>query len=196
VTTRVLRPDWMPLARPRRIIVHWTAGPHVSTAVDRQHYHVLIEALAPGVHIVRGARTIADNDSTSDGRYAAHTRLLNQGSIGVAVCGMAGATERPYSPGRRPITDAQWRALYAVLADLCERYGLAPVPASLCSHAEVERVHGVRQAGKWDISIDRAGRLVGPVAAGDEMRAAVRALMDRPPPAARPARALEGRGHD
>lgn len=70
----------------RRIVCHWTAGSHKASALDRTHYHILIE---DDGNLVRGTHPISDNVSTADGNYAAHTRRLNTGSIGVSVCCMA-----------------------------------------------------------------------------------------------------------
>ena len=77
----VIVPDaWMPAAPMRRIIVHWTAGGHKANDVDRAAYHILVEESGK---LVRGTHSIADNVSTADGHYAAHTLGLNTGSIGV-----------------------------------------------------------------------------------------------------------------
>lgn len=178
MTPRILAAHWLVPAKPRRIILHWTAGTYRVSPLEQDHYHFMIEAINGQVLLQRGRHSIADNDRTGDGRYAAHTRGLNTGSIGVAVCAMGGAVERPFSAGKWPITDAQWRALYAVCADLCEHYGLRPVPLQLCTHAEVARVHGVAQRGKWDIRLTRDGRLVDATAAGDEIRREVAALLE------------------
>ena len=34
---------WMPPARMQRIIVHWTAGAHKASDLDKAHYHILIQ---------------------------------------------------------------------------------------------------------------------------------------------------------
>lgn len=189
MVTRIIPPAWLVDARMSRIILHWTAGSHTASAADLAHYHVIIESTPAGIILRRGTHSIAQNERPiATKSYAAHTRLLNSGSIGVAVCAMGGAVERPYHPGRWPITDAQWRALYAVCADLCEHYGLDPIPAELCSHAEVQRVHGVRQAGKWDITVTRDGRHTTAEAAGNEIRREVASVLVRPAPIAAAAR--------
>jgi hypothetical protein len=167
--------EWMPWAKMQRIIVHWTAGSNKASALDRKHYHIMIDGDGK---LVRGNHTIADNESAADGRYAAHTRGCNTGSIGVSLCGMAGAKESPFDPGRSPITMTQWAVLPSVLADLCRRYAINPSHTTVLSHAEVEKTLGVKQAGKWDIArLPFDPSLKGAKAIGDQMRSAVRARL-------------------
>lgn len=167
--------DWMPWAKMQRIIVHWTAGANKASALDRKHYHLIIEGDGG---LVRGDRTIADNASTADGVYAAHTLNCNSGSIGVSLAGMAGAEASPFKPGKSPITRAQWDALPKVLADLCRRYSINPAPQTLLSHAEVQATLGIAQRGKWDIAIlpfDQSLNTARKV--GDALRAATKARL-------------------
>jgi murein DD-endopeptidase MepM/ murein hydrolase activator NlpD len=135
----------MPSARPRRIICHWTASGYKASSLDRKHYHFLIEDDGT---IVQGTNTIADNDSTSDGKYAAHTLGSNTKSIGLAVCCMSGATKT--NPGRFPMTEVQWRRMAELAAELCRHYKIDVTPQTVLGHFEVERILGVRQRGKWD----------------------------------------------
>lgn len=150
VATETVPAEWMPWARMERIIVHWTAGGNKASKTDKEHYHIIIEGDGT---LVRGDMTIADNQSSADGRYAAHTLNCNSGSIGVALAGMAGAKENPFSPGRYPITETQWKKLPFVLADLSTRYVLPVAAETVLSHAEVEKTLGIKQRGKWDIAI-------------------------------------------
>ena len=139
--------DWMPRAPIKRIIAHWTAGAHKASALDREHYHIIVEADG---RLVRGDPTIADNVNTSDGDYAAHTRGCNTGSIGVSVACMAGAIERPFKAGPYPMTEIQWRTMAKVCAELCEAYGITVTDKTVLGHGEVQRILGIAQAGKWD----------------------------------------------
>lgn len=183
--------DWLPAANPKRTVVHWTAGAYTASALDRRHYHILIEGDG---HLVLGAYPISANDSTlDDDGYAAHTRGLNTGSIGVALCAMAGATAEPFRDSPMyPVTAEQWTALTGVLADLCTRYAIPVGRRTLLTHAEVQPTLGVSQAGKWDIRVsptDTPTRLRGAVEAGDDLRALVNAELARRarrPPAERP----------
>jgi len=136
----------------------------------------LIEADAT---IVRGNPSIALNDAggTKKG-YAAHTLNCNTGSIGVALCCMAGAVESPFTAGSAPMTLAQWQVLPRVVADLCRRYGIPVTPKTVLSHAEVQTNLGIKQKGKWDISrVPPIPSLVGAKACGDALRAAVADLI-------------------
>lgn len=157
----------------RRIIWHWTAGTHTVSGLDRAHYHFIIDG-AGKVHA--GSLKPEDNLSTSDGRYAAHTRGCNTGSIGIAVAAMAGAVERPFNPGRFPITPAQIGALVALTRDLAGKYRIPVTRETILSHAEVQPTLKIAQRGKWDISWLPGMTAPGdPVKVGDELRARVAA---------------------
>jgi len=82
ITSRILPVNKLVDAHPERVIFHWTAGVGQANSDDKNHYHLIIERDGTPVF---GFNTIADNDSTRDRRYAAHTRGLNTKSIGVAV---------------------------------------------------------------------------------------------------------------
>jgi len=164
--------DWMPWAQMQRIIVHWTAGANTASALDREHYHILIEG---GGKVVRGKPSIDLNQAPVKKGYAAHTLNCNSGSIGVSLCGMAGAVESPFSAGRSPITREQWEILPSVLADLCRRYSIPVTPSTVLSHAEVQGTLGIAQRGKWDISrLPFEPSIKGAKAVGDLFRNATK----------------------
>lgn len=167
--------DWMPWAQMSRIIVHWTAGANKASALDRKHYHILIEGDGK---LVRGVPTIDLNQAPAKKGYAAHTLNCNSGSIGVSLCGMAGAIENPFSAGSHPITMQQWAVLPQVLATLCRRYSIPVTPATVLSHAEVQSTLGIAQRGKWDIArlpFDPA--LKGAAMVGTSFRVATKARL-------------------
>lgn len=132
-----------------RIIWHWTAGRPVVSDLDRLHYHFII---AGDGQVVNGNYRPEDNISASDGRYAAHTRDCNTGAIGIALAGMGGAKDRPFTPGPWPITEAQIAVMIGLTAELCRRYGIDVTPRTVLSHAEVQPTLGIAQAGKWDVA--------------------------------------------
>ena len=146
----------------QRIIIHWTAGSHTASAVDREHYHFLVEG--DGTEVL-GQWPVAANAKIVGSNYAAHTLGTNTGSIGVAVCAMAGAKERPFSAGRFPITVTQLDALAALVGRLCAQYKIPVTRTTVLTHAEVQPTLGIRQRGKWDIMW-----LPGMVAADDPIR--------------------------
>jgi hypothetical protein len=139
--------DWLTPAAMRRVITHWTAGAYAVSALDREHYHIII---AGDGALVRGDHSIADNVNTGDGDYAAHTRGCNTGSIGVSVACMAGAQERPFVAGPYPMTLVQWTTMARVVAQLCRAYKIPVSPVTVLGHGEVQRNLGIAQAGKWD----------------------------------------------
>jgi hypothetical protein len=169
----------------KRIIIHWTAGGHTPSNLDKGHYHFLIDG-AGKVHA--GAFPVEANAKPVKGKYAAHTLNCNTGSIGVAVCAMAGAVERPFDAGRAPITPAQVKALAALLGDLCARYKIPVTRETVLSHAEVQPTLGIKQRGKWDIAWLPGMKAPGdPVKVGDKIRAMVGHVKETPVSVTRPA---------
>lgn len=151
-----------------RVIIHWTAGGSRANATDREHYHRLVEYDGT---IIAGTESVADNIVTSDGDYAAHTRNLNTGSIGVAMCGMRGAVEYPFDAGPSPLTEKQFRACAILVADLCREYSIPVTRRTVLFHAEVQPTLGVKQRGKWDVTrLPFRPDLVGALAVGDHFR--------------------------
>lgn len=169
-----------------RIIVHWSAGTHTVSALDRQHYHYIIDgngAVHKGDHPVS-----ANAGPLVSGRYAAHTLNANTGSIGVALAAMVGAVERPFNAGRHPITPAQVDALARLCADLCRDYAIPVTRKTVLTHAEVQPTLGIAQRGKWDISwLPGMSAPGNPVTVGDMIRARVTAAaFAAPEPAEQP----------
>lgn len=163
----------------QRIIWHWSAGTYTPGASEAEHYHYYID----GGNVVRlGDYTPEDNLDTSDERYAAHVASMNTGSIGVAICAMNGAVEKPFVTGPYPIRQGQLDTMISLTADLCNKYNIAVGRTTTLSHAEVEPTLGVVQNGKWDITWLPGMVATGdPVAVGDKIRSAV-ALILAPPP--------------
>lgn len=171
----VIDPAWMPAAKMERIIVHWTAGPHKATSLDRSHYHLIVEGDGS---LVRGNTAISANAAPIRGAYAAHTLNCNTGSIGVSLACMAGAVESPFKAGTHPMTQTQWDRLPHVLAALCARYGIAVTPRTVLSHAEVQGTLGIKQKGKWDIArLAFDPGVIGAKACGDIFRARATELL-------------------
>lgn len=157
----------------KRIIMHWSAGAHTPSDLDKEHYHKIIDG-AGKVH--DGRFPIKANKGPIKGKYAAHTLNGNTDSIGVAVAAMAGAQERPFVAGAHPITPAQVTALVRLCRDLAAEYGIPVTRQTILSHAEVQPTLGIKQRGKWDIAwlpgMDRPG---DPVKVGDHLRGLIAA---------------------
>ncbi|QTF94203.1 N-acetylmuramoyl-L-alanine amidase [Halomonas sp. BM-2019] len=170
----VVPKSWMPKAAMQRIVFHWTAGAYRASALDRKHYHILIESDGK---LVQGTHSIADNASTADNHYAAHTRRLNTGSIGISVCCMAEARERPFDAGRFPMTETQWHSMAQVAADLCDAYTIPVTPQTVLGHGEVQGTLGVQQLGKWDPLALPWEPTLSPAQVGERFRNLVSALL-------------------
>lgn len=174
-SAKAIPPEWLPWAHMQRIVFHWTAGTNKASATDKKHYHILIEGDGT---VVRGIPSIDLNDAPLKAGYAAHTLNLNSDSIGVSLCGMAGATESPMNVGKYPITKAQWDKLAEVIAQLCDRYAIPVTRKTVLSHAEVQPTLGITQRGKWDVAVLPPDPSVkGAIAIGDKLRAAVTAKL-------------------
>jgi hypothetical protein len=180
---RVIPEEWLIPARPVRVVLHWTAGAYRVSELDRSHYHVILQddaALKQGedVRPVRGRFSIADNDRTGDGRYAAHTRGLNGHSVGLSIACMAGAVQGG-AHGRYPMTRRLWERLAQGAAEVCRHYGIPVTPHTVLQHGEVQRQLGVAQRGKWDcceLSFDRS---LSPVEVCEQFRRKVAWYLER-----------------
>lgn len=146
----------------KRIILHWTAGGGKPSGLDREHYHYLVDREGRVSH---GRFAPEANIKPLRGAYAAHTLNCNTGSIGIGLCGMVGANERPFSAGAAPLTDMQIDAACALARSLCRKYGISVTRETVLSHAEVQPTLGIKQRGKWDIAW-----LPGMAAAGDPVQ--------------------------
>jgi hypothetical protein len=124
-----------------RIHLHWTGGGHEANATDRASYHVLIQG---------GGSVIYAAPPTE---RRSHTLNANGGAIGVSMCCMAGAVERPFSWGRAPMTSAQLDAMALEVARLSRQYDIPVSRYSILTHAEVQPTLGIRQRFKWDVNV-------------------------------------------
>lgn len=152
----------------KRVILHWTAGAGKPSSLDAEHYHFLVAR--DGV-VTEGRFPPEANIRPLRGAYAAHTLNCNTGSIGIGLCGMVGAVERPFSAGAAPLTDLQIEAACTLARRLCRKYGIEVTRETVLSHAEVQPTLGIKQRGKWDISWLPGMTAVGdPVQIGDRLR--------------------------
>lgn len=167
--------SWMPVARMTRIHVHWTGGTHTANATDRRAYHILVEG---GGKLIRGTPSIALNEAPARPGHAAHTRNANSGAIGIAMCGMHGAQERPFDPGRHPLTKVQWDTMVRAVAILAGRYGIPITDRTVLTHAEVQPNLGIAQRAKWDVGkLPFDHKYNTPKKVGDRLRREVKARL-------------------
>ncbi len=171
--------SWMPDADMRRIHVHWTAGRHKANPVDLKSYHVLVEGDGK---LRRGNCPISANDPArrkSGEPRANHTLNANSHAIGVSMCGMFNARERPFDPGPAPLTEAQWAAMTQAVAILAQRYGVPVTNETILTHAEVQPNLSIAQRNKWDITaLPFDPGTLGAQAVGDRMRREIAAAID------------------
>ena len=155
----------------------WAAGGHKANSTDKKSYHVLVEGSGK---LVRGTKSIAANERNSGMRQASHTLRANTGAIGVSLCCMAGARERPFDPGRYPMTEVQWDNAIRAIAELADRYEILVTPTTILTHAEVQPNLHIRQRAKWDITrLAFRDDVAGASAVGDLMRRQVAELLDK-----------------
>jgi len=155
----------------KRIIMHWSAGSHTASNLDMEHYHFIVQGDGS---VVVGKYTVADNESASDGKYAAHTKDCNTGSIGIAMAAMAGAVESPFHAGAFPITPVQLEAFTKLAARLARDYNIPITPTTILSHAEVQPTLGIKQNGKWDIAwLPGMAKPADPVTVGGALRSMI-----------------------
>ncbi len=167
--------SWMPNCSMKRVITHWTAGGHKASDIDKAHYHILVESDG---NLVRGTHSIKDNVSTGDNVYAAHVALFNTGSIGVSICCMAGAKEKPFNAGNFPMTKKQWETMAQVVAELCDFYEIEVTEKTVLGHAEVPLFFPNKpQPGKWDPLVLPWDTSLTKSQVGEQFRSLVKAKM-------------------
>lgn len=147
-----------------RIQGRWTGGGHVPNPTDLRAYHGLIPAEGPPVLPV-----------TPDTRRS-HTLNANSGAIGLAICAMASAVERPWHSGRAPITPTQVCNFVREAARLCRLYDMPVTRWSVLTHAGIQPTLGIVQRWKWDITwLPGMSGPADPIKVGNHLRAMIRA---------------------
>lgn len=146
-----------------RIHWHWTGGGHEPNATDLKAYHCLIDSEGK-------ARWPVDPTASRS-----HTLNANSGAIGLSLCAMSQAKERPFAWGKAPITPQQVSALARETARLCRTYDIPLSRWSVLSHAEIQPTLGVIQKQKWDITVlPGMSGPADPITVGDRLREMVR----------------------
>lgn len=163
----------------QRIVAHHTAGGLTPSAFDKRHYHRLIDGAGKvhdGLHPISAN---APGKRLLPNLYAAHTRGLNTGSIGVSMAAMANAEWRDPKSCRAFPTLVQAEAMIAEIARLCREYSIPVTRRTVLSHAEVQATLGIAQAGKWDFDYDPFGVLESrdPLVIGDMLRERIAAAL-------------------
>lgn len=120
-----------------KIVFHWTAGTGIPNAIERKHYHFLVDSKGD-VHT--GKFKPEDNINCFDGKCAEHTGGGNTGAIGLALCGMLGFDEVAKKT-RYPLKEAQFEAACYKAASLCKLYGIPVTPMTVFTHYEFGQAH-------------------------------------------------------
>jgi len=142
-----------------RVHIHWTAGAYTPNSTDRAAYHMLIDGDG-NLHRIADPWT-----------RRAHTLNANGGAVGIAMCCMAGAVERPFNPGSHPMLARQLSALSRAVASLCVAYDIPVSRWSTLTHAEVQPTLGIKQRNKIDIMwLPGMNQMSDPIVIGDRIR--------------------------
>lgn len=158
----------------KRIIIHWTAGAYTVNALELRDYHFIIDGNGK---VVQGIFPVSANEKIVIGKYAAHTRHCNTGSIGVSLSGMAGAIQG-VTNGKYPLKKEQFEALSTLAASLCKQYNIPVTPSTVLTHTEVQGTLKIPQNGKWDIAvIPHLPMLKGAKECGDYIRKIIKEKM-------------------
>ena len=159
----------------RRLVLHWTGGGPRPNPKDLRSYHALV---AQDSERHDGDKPPEANRSPLGGGYVRHAGGFNSDAIGLALCGMNGARERPFHPGGYPINAAQYEEACRWAAEFCETYRIKVTRNKVLIHSEVLPRFG---AGipKWDVNWLPGMSLPGdPVEMGDAFRARVQAHLE------------------
>lgn len=163
----VIMPPMPPVEqRLRGIVAHWAVSNYKSNAVSEEHYHYIVEGDGT---VVKGDHAIEDNFSTADDDYAAHTKGFNTRVAGISCASMLGATSVT-SYGNYPILEPQFESMCRKIAEIAKKYGVPVTDKTILSHAEVQPNLGIKQNGKWDISVLPYKGLNTAKSCGDYMR--------------------------
>lgn len=162
-----------------RITWHHTGGGYSPSNDDKRAYHFLIDGDG-NQH--RGTFPVEANRKgkvLESGKYAAHTKNLNSGNIGIGVCGMANANWKEPFKSNRFIRPVQMESLARLSAELGRIWSIPIDRRHMLSHAEVEPTLSVAQNGKWDFDYDPWGEDLSrdPIFIGDKIRAEVTMAM-------------------
>lgn len=129
----------------QRIIIHHTGGSYKPNSTDLKAYHYLIDNLG---NITPGVYKVSDNEDCTDGKYAAHTRLGNTGSIGIAACCNYGF-DMKHKQSMYPLTLQQFKVIIKLCAQLCKVYNIET--KNVFTHYWFDKCKGIKQ-GKSDIT--------------------------------------------
>lgn len=139
--------------RKIKLCAHWDANDYQISQSSLEVYQACIDG---DLQTHMGHHTVEDNFDTADGIYGRGVRRFNTDLISIAACCMRGATESTGYPNfgsQYPLKEDQFYELCKLAAVYCERYSIPVQRDRVFTHAEVEGTFGIKQNGKWDISV-------------------------------------------
>ena len=154
----------------KRITLHWTAGNNQASAYEKTRYHFLVEGNG---NVVDGDQPPEVNRSPLKSDYLQHCGGMNSDNIGVSICGMKDAREKPFEHGSYPITTKAYMSAIVLVANLCDTYRIKVSRNTVFLHSEVLPFFG-RGVYKWDVNWVPGMSAPGkPLDMGNAFRAAV-----------------------
>ncbi len=172
------------MSQLERIAMHWPAGSYTANSTDRAAYNFLVEGDG---RVVAGDQPVEAQIPPLGNDYAAHTLNYNSYAIGIAICGMHNAVEKPFDAGPYPIKKDQLGHFVRKVAELSLEHDIPVGRETIYTHAEVQITFGVAQNAKWDITWLPGMSAAGdPISVGDVLRdmvaAKLKVLIGRPGP--------------
>jgi len=133
----------------KRICAHWTAGNLTATESDKKHYHVIVDNIGVHDHTNSGGMLPPEaNNNCKIGRYVAHCKLGNTGTIGIAIAGYRNHPEESVLPDEKTFD-----LFFETIADYCEQYDIEVTPQTVYTHAEYDRrLSDFHRDGKIDFN--------------------------------------------
>ena len=133
-------------AKLKRVCIHWTAGGLIPNAVDKEHYHFIVD-FEGGVYAGNHKPEANGKQLSNRDKYAAHCGGGNSFTIGIAVCG------GPKNFKLGAFTKASFEAACKKIAQLCIQYGIQVSADTVYTHYEFGLKHpATDSAGKIDIN--------------------------------------------
>lgn len=156
----------------KRVCIHWTAGGYYPNAIDRRHYHFMVDAMG---NVSPGIFKPQDNiPPLYYERYAAHCGGGNSYTIGIGLCGMSGYAS-PKNIGKYPLTEKQCESAWAFVAKQCKEFRIPITADTVYTHYEFGKANpNSDSAGKIDITCLPYKLELKPGEIGDYMRGKVR----------------------
>jgi hypothetical protein len=133
------------MSKPKRIIIHWTAGGLKANSTDLSHYHYIFE----GDGTIRNGRhsVLSNCPIVKDREYAMHCGGGNSWSAGYALCG----GPRGYRLGE--ITRLSYERMCLRIAQDIHKWGITLGKDTVMTHYEFGLANPrTSSAGKPDIS--------------------------------------------